>query len=391
MARKGLFFMHIPKTAGQSFTAALRPYFSPEKSLSENGVLRMEYVQSLSADQLEAAEFVYGHVGRGVGPLLMPYFHAVTVLRDPAQHIISDFQHVYRSPDTSKHGKKAQELGFTGFMRTSPGYFKSQVISMCVAYLLDLQPNRRPDYDVGIQLTKAIATLDSMTLIGASEELDDLLFQTSVLLGLPTVPEAPTVNRASAAERAIRSQLMEELQDLIQQDPWKSNFEAEQALYSFTCRRQKLQRSRIAAMRVPMPWEASMLTGRLLFHSSECALHAGSGWAAQNGGEGALPWRTDHRKCADIVAVGRLPERLRLNCTVELIGMAPEDVALLVDDTPVPAKLTALQGDGLFRLNADVPTGAYRGDGRMLLQLIQCPQREEPNQILRAGNFSLAV
>jgi hypothetical protein len=91
--RKPLLFMHIHKTAGQSFTQYLKQQFKPEKICPHNVDCA---ILATPAKELSQYEFFSGHISMKALSEKIPDFDVITILRNPRNRIISAY-HYWKS------------------------------------------------------------------------------------------------------------------------------------------------------------------------------------------------------------------------------------------------------------------------------------------------------
>lgn len=103
-----MFYLHIPKTGGQTLARRLASAFAPGRAHLRVGQFTFPADCAAFADSLAAHDFVEAHVtgellnGREIADLL------VTV-REPVAQIISNFRHIRREPDR-RLSRAAREL-----------------------------------------------------------------------------------------------------------------------------------------------------------------------------------------------------------------------------------------------------------------------------------------
>lgn len=101
------YFLHIPKTAGTTFMAALDRQFQTEQVCP--GKLWRDLLR-LNAADLSRFRLFRGHFYNLLQPYLGRQVRTLTFLRDPIERALSHYAHVVREPGHSFH-KHALELG----------------------------------------------------------------------------------------------------------------------------------------------------------------------------------------------------------------------------------------------------------------------------------------
>ncbi len=95
-----LFFIHIPKTAGTSFTRILENIYPPESRCDAY------YIQELietDPETLARLRLFIGHIDYAASELMPKPLNIVTFLRDPVERAISAYNHIKTNADHSQH------------------------------------------------------------------------------------------------------------------------------------------------------------------------------------------------------------------------------------------------------------------------------------------------
>jgi hypothetical protein len=82
------YFFHIPKTAGSSLAAIIRSAYSSEACLP---VYEIPDILTLNHQQINQYRCFTGHFGTGLLSLLDRDVACITMLRDPFEHVVSNF------------------------------------------------------------------------------------------------------------------------------------------------------------------------------------------------------------------------------------------------------------------------------------------------------------
>lgn len=88
-----LYFLHIQKTAGTTFSALLQTYFSAGETCPAYDYLQLF---KLSEEQRPAYRYYRGHFGYGLLEYLPQPVRVVTLLRDPIERTLSNLSHIRR-------------------------------------------------------------------------------------------------------------------------------------------------------------------------------------------------------------------------------------------------------------------------------------------------------
>src|SRR5260370_13102886 len=91
-----VYFLHIPKTAGTSFTGLLQSNFEPDRVFPYHLV---HFLIDASPERLATYQLFTGHFFYSLHLLLprMPIY--LTFLRDPVERTISHYAQIKRSPE----------------------------------------------------------------------------------------------------------------------------------------------------------------------------------------------------------------------------------------------------------------------------------------------------
>jgi Sulfotransferase family len=182
-------FLHIPKTAGTSITAAVGKYFPQQNCILgdiSSDVLKQRSVSSTNRI------FIAGHWMPDTLTALSRNAVRFTVLRDPRDQTISNYLHVCR--EASDLGTMAREMGFKQFVTEVVPYFlvfqsgSLLVPQICKAWLTAS--------DVENHIHAVIDIMEQLDYVGCLEEKDDLALCLPLILGLREPLTIPWLNRA---------------------------------------------------------------------------------------------------------------------------------------------------------------------------------------------------
>ncbi len=100
MSGTQFFFDHVPKTAGTAFRRLLEQQFETEEICP---ALIPDDLAALPPDAFRRYRLFRGHLSLGFRNLLPSPPVVLTLVRDPAQHTISHYRHIRRSPGHPHH------------------------------------------------------------------------------------------------------------------------------------------------------------------------------------------------------------------------------------------------------------------------------------------------
>ncbi|MCB0037091.1 MAG: sulfotransferase family 2 domain-containing protein, partial [Anaerolineales bacterium] len=116
-----IIFLHILKTAGSTFNNLLDDYYTVQNSaatsptrLHPNG--SVENLTSLSREQRQKIELLYGHMGFGLHQHFSRPAHYITILREPVSRVISQYRHEKRVPLSNTYTLLQKGMDLKGFV-----------------------------------------------------------------------------------------------------------------------------------------------------------------------------------------------------------------------------------------------------------------------------------
>lgn len=236
-ARK-LFYMHVAKTGGTSFNAALERLF-PAGSAYVHIENRL-HADAAAVAPLHDARFISGHV---TYPLYLRFFGAdrhfrLATLRRPMPHLWSHLNWVRHLTDP---GQEAFLAGHPDWVRDSSLKIRATDFhdaASVEAFVASLTPPERSLFDNcqtryfagGAEahggdrrpwLAQALRHLEAFELVGLTEQLDDTYALLCIRLGID-IPDSgfPRLNRASNAgsHEDLPADALQRLAPLIRQD-----------------------------------------------------------------------------------------------------------------------------------------------------------------------------
>jgi len=221
-----LYFVHIAKTAGTSFKLILHHYF-PEHLIAKN-VTEADFIKNRSIANEGNYLLYYGHCNHDFHKLLPGTNKIITFLRDPVQRVISNFEHIQRTPthflydELMKHGNDIQAfVNEPVFQNTSANHQTRKLgVSLdnkleeiinapelsdeekCRAWWAHFDDSELTDDE----LNRAQKRLQQMLFFGVVEKFYESLELFSRTLNAPTPQEAPFANAASPQDHQQREE-----------------------------------------------------------------------------------------------------------------------------------------------------------------------------------------
>jgi hypothetical protein len=240
-----LFFHHISKTAGTSLTRAIRRAAGRRAMISQGGNLPLDFIERVIAAGLHPDNVIHGHPGHGVAAALRGRADIVTLLREPADQIISNFLFIRTDPN-NPDSAPARALGFRGFVTAYPYYAMFQTASLYVGL------KRRPlgsCAEITWTLPEIHRFLTEMQLVGTVPRAREFLIDLARLRGwrkLPTLSHLKRTRAKPHEREALREQLVE-----LQSNPELAPlFAIERRTYEFA---RSLESERLSNKEYPSP------------------------------------------------------------------------------------------------------------------------------------------
>lgn len=222
------FFLHVPKTAGESFAALLR------EVAGRSQVLRLPPDQGFFGALVEADRYpvVHGHAAYPVTGALRQPLALMTLLRSPVERVVSSYEYTRRSDHPMHHALRAKwvERGIETIADLIDTGRASNAQTVLLGAEYDISPlvedfasGRRTGAEARQEmhrqsrgqanpesLERAMRRLEQFQFVGLTEAFDASVALFAKLIGLDSIPQAPRTNAAPESQRAARTELYDE-------------------------------------------------------------------------------------------------------------------------------------------------------------------------------------
>lgn len=257
----------------------IRQHFAESKVLTENGNLTLPCLQAYGKQRLREFGFIHGHPGVGVAAYLEGVADTVLLLRNPMDHVISNYLSLLRDPAAQLH-RIATGLGFRGFLYTYPRHLAFQMRSLTGGLGIHVQPDRIYDY-----LPDVFRYLESTLLLGIVEQIDEFIADLAILQHWPGPISVRQLNRAPEDQRLTQDSLEEVYAATARDARLGTMVAAEQAVYAKA-------RSIAVAQRERRSLEALGQTARRVWQSACGVIVLGKNFGQREMIDGEPAWWT---------------------------------------------------------------------------------------------------
>ena len=246
---KPLFFLHIAKTGGTSLSQAVATRFAADRRFSDNAAVSVAYLSALGA-ALDGEAFVWGHATPGAGAFLRDRADTITLVRRPADQVVSHYLHLRSNPEDPRH-EDARGLDFADFLRRRPDMIGYQTLAIASAL------NGEAVEDLVFEPARALATatgyLDTMAFVGVLERAEACRAFLSWMIGADPPLRLPRLNsaRARGEPAALEQDLRDTYERLRAAGEFAELFAAEASLYAHAAALQDRHMARLAAATTP--------------------------------------------------------------------------------------------------------------------------------------------
>lgn len=193
-ARTPLFFLHIPKTGGQTLARRLASAFPAGRAHILDEELGFPEDVAKLQDILKKNDFVESHV-RGEILANAGVANILTLTRNPVDQFISNFRHIRREPG-NRWSRAAKQLGPARFFDEFGDFFQDHQTRYLLSAFFDFKVEASRRGQLETALSRMMETLDRIRWLAPMESLDEFcdLWQLETGMLIPCTRE--TVNIA---------------------------------------------------------------------------------------------------------------------------------------------------------------------------------------------------
>jgi hypothetical protein len=166
-------FVHIPKTAGSTLRSILKKQYDSPEICFGNKEEMISKLNNFSEEKWEQIKCINGHILFGIHQYLSnrPYVY-YTMLRDPVEHVISEYYYILREPHNMAHDK-VKNMSFEEFITSDE--FKGRTSNRQTCFISGERKN---------DLSHAKENLSQyFSVVGITEMFDESVFLMGKELG----------------------------------------------------------------------------------------------------------------------------------------------------------------------------------------------------------------
>jgi hypothetical protein len=186
----GLYFLHIPKTAGITVEQVIKRYFDEDEICP--AYFPREYAET-TPEQAAAYRLFVGHGDYETHAVMPPGTALVTVLRNPIAQLVSLYNHIMTRPKHHQHAEfNERDLTFAEFadLPQSRHALSRRIIGRSAF------SERRAEAGRDGLVELALARIDEFAVVGLTERLPRFFADLSSLMGVEPITEWPHANVA---------------------------------------------------------------------------------------------------------------------------------------------------------------------------------------------------
>jgi hypothetical protein len=335
-----LFYLHIDKTAGQSITDEIKQHFAASQIVTDDGNLPLQFLQTYGKERLRDAGFIHGHPDTGAAAYLEGVADAVTVLRNPMHQVMSNYLHLLRGMPRPS-GRAAIALGFREFLHAYPDHLAFQTLFLARSLGLDVPPERVFD-----ALPRVLRYLESITLLGIVEQIDEFMTGLASIKHWPAPVSVRHMNKAEASQRLAEAGL-EDIYAAAARTTYLGEMAAvEQAVYARA-------RSLVAIQRERRSMRELGETARRVWQSERGEIVLGHNFGLREVFDGEPAWWTLEAHESRIYVAARMPATLHVEIRV-WHAVDPSCIEFRAEDRKLDARIEQTgDGFGLLQVPLD--------------------------------------
>ncbi|MFC3886616.1 sulfotransferase family 2 domain-containing protein [Bacillus songklensis] len=214
--KKIAIFVHIPKTAGSTLRSILKKQYDSNEICFGNKEEMILKLNDLSEEELEQIKCINGHILFGIHEHLSnrPYVY-YTMLRDPVEHVISEYYYILREPHNMAHDK-VKNMSFEEFITADE--FKGRTSNRQTCFI---SGGRKKDLSIAKENLS-----NYFSVVGITEMFDESVFLIGQELGWKDISYKKRKNVTK--NRPMRDEFPKHVIETI-----KKNNELDIELYNF--------------------------------------------------------------------------------------------------------------------------------------------------------------
>ena len=278
MVERPIFYLHIPKTGGQTLASRLASSFLPERTW----VLQTEMRHPADSDMLqrfaETKQFVEAHVS---GELLMNdvSFDIMTTVREPIAQMIANYRHIRREPASLWH-QASRQLDAGTFFDIFGDFFADHQTNYLLSALYPLSHASLREGRIRAYAGRLMEAVDRLRWLVPTESIDQFVGLWSVEVGRRAPSPPLRLNVAPDDDCNVKS-----LREVLLARPHLYAFDA--LLWQFARDRMVSYRKKIEAILVPWSWPDD---SRRAFVDGASGIWLDEGWYDPEMLDGRLSW-----------------------------------------------------------------------------------------------------
>ncbi len=203
-SKQALVFVHLPKTAGTTFSDILVRYYAKPAVFTLRGQQLEQDIarfKQLSSRKRRGIQLLMGHSADRLSSLL-PQPACITFMRDAVAHTCSSFQYISQTEHNRYHGEVKQLQGITQFLQwqVEAGFDNQQCRYLAGIDVRTDPDNKKIDMQTNGQFyyQQAIDKLNSFAHVFLTEHFDEALLILQQALAWPSPPYYKKLNQSQS-------------------------------------------------------------------------------------------------------------------------------------------------------------------------------------------------